>query len=234
MDGRYSARAVRRRRRRGLGVARRARRRRRDVEGPCFIDEGAVVKAGARIGPYSVIGRQCHIEEHAIVDGSIVWAEQPDQPGGGRPRIDPRPPLPHRPQRRRRGRRRARRQDPSSPTTAGSSDSTSMTINPTSSKPTTSAALYPDGSQRRGGAGHRRGVRRLSRRRSGSPSARDMRLSSPSLAAAFIDGATLAGRRRRRLRHDGDRHAVLRRRDATGTTAACRSPRRTTPSSTTA
>src|SRR5690348_7297697 len=27
------------------------------VEGPCFIDEGTVVKAGARIGPYSVIGR---------------------------------------------------------------------------------------------------------------------------------------------------------------------------------
>src|SRR5215212_6994652 len=34
------------------------------LEGPCFVDEGTVVKAGARIGPYSVIGRQCHIEEH--------------------------------------------------------------------------------------------------------------------------------------------------------------------------
>jgi NDP-sugar pyrophosphorylase family protein len=44
------------------------------LEGPCFIDEGAVVKAGARIGPYSVIGRQCHIEEHAVVERSIVWA----------------------------------------------------------------------------------------------------------------------------------------------------------------
>src|SRR3954462_412823 len=30
------------------------------VEGPCFIDEGAVVKSGAHIGPYSVVGRQCH------------------------------------------------------------------------------------------------------------------------------------------------------------------------------
>ena len=39
---------------------------------------------------------------------------------------------------------------------------------------------------------------------------RDMRLSSPAVAAAFIDGATLAGRRRGRLRHDRDRHAVLR------------------------
>src|SRR5467141_238609 len=44
------------------------------VEGPCFIDEGAVVKAGARIGPYSVVGRQCHIEEHAVIEDAIVWA----------------------------------------------------------------------------------------------------------------------------------------------------------------
>ena len=44
------------------------------LEGPCFIDEGAVVKTGARIGAYSVIGRQCHIEEHAVVDRSIIWA----------------------------------------------------------------------------------------------------------------------------------------------------------------
>ena len=44
------------------------------LEGPCFIDEGAVVKAGARIGPYSVVGRQCHIEEHAVLDHAIVWA----------------------------------------------------------------------------------------------------------------------------------------------------------------
>ena len=44
------------------------------LEGPCFIDEGTVVKAGARIGPYAVVGRQCHIEEHAVVDHAIVWA----------------------------------------------------------------------------------------------------------------------------------------------------------------
>jgi NDP-sugar pyrophosphorylase family protein len=44
------------------------------IESPCFIDEGVVVKAGAHVGPYSVIGRQCHIEEHAIVDRAIVWA----------------------------------------------------------------------------------------------------------------------------------------------------------------
>jgi NDP-sugar pyrophosphorylase family protein len=44
------------------------------IEGPCFIDEGTVVKRGARIGPYSVVGRQCHIEEHASIERAIVWA----------------------------------------------------------------------------------------------------------------------------------------------------------------
>src|SRR5207248_6807592 len=44
------------------------------LEGPCFIDSGTVIKAGARIGPYTVIGRHCHIEEHAVVDHAIVWA----------------------------------------------------------------------------------------------------------------------------------------------------------------
>jgi NDP-sugar pyrophosphorylase family protein len=44
------------------------------IESPCFIDEGVIVKAGAQIGPYSVIGRHCHVEEHAIIDRAIVWA----------------------------------------------------------------------------------------------------------------------------------------------------------------
>ena len=43
------------------------------VEGPCFIDEGAVIKTGARIGPYSVIGRQTQVDEGAVVNGAIVW-----------------------------------------------------------------------------------------------------------------------------------------------------------------
>ena len=43
------------------------------IEAPCFIDAGTVVKAGARIGPYSVIGRQCHIAEDAVIDGAILW-----------------------------------------------------------------------------------------------------------------------------------------------------------------
>ena len=44
------------------------------IEGPCFIDEGTIVKAGARIGAYSVIGRQCQIEEDAVIERSIVWS----------------------------------------------------------------------------------------------------------------------------------------------------------------
>jgi NDP-sugar pyrophosphorylase family protein len=43
------------------------------VEGPCFIDEGVLIKAGARVGPYSVIGRQTQIEEDASVDSAILW-----------------------------------------------------------------------------------------------------------------------------------------------------------------
>ena len=43
------------------------------MEGPCFIDEGVVIKSGARIGPYSVIGRQALVEEDASVEGAILW-----------------------------------------------------------------------------------------------------------------------------------------------------------------
>jgi NDP-sugar pyrophosphorylase family protein len=43
------------------------------IEGPCFIDDQVVVKAGARIAPYSVLGRACHIDEGAVIDGSILW-----------------------------------------------------------------------------------------------------------------------------------------------------------------
>ena len=44
------------------------------VEAPCFIDAGAVVKKGARIGPYTVLGRHCHVEEGANVEGAILWS----------------------------------------------------------------------------------------------------------------------------------------------------------------
>jgi NDP-sugar pyrophosphorylase family protein len=45
------------------------------LEGPCFVDADAVIKAGARIGPYSVIGRHCHIDEHASIERSIIWSD---------------------------------------------------------------------------------------------------------------------------------------------------------------
>ena len=31
------------------------------------------MKTGARILPYSVIGRQAHVEEAAVIDDSIMW-----------------------------------------------------------------------------------------------------------------------------------------------------------------
>ena len=45
------------------------------LEGPFFIDAGCVVKSGARIGPYTVLGRNCQVDEKAEVAGAIVWAE---------------------------------------------------------------------------------------------------------------------------------------------------------------
>jgi mannose-1-phosphate guanylyltransferase len=44
-----------------------------EIQGPCFIDDGAVVKTGARILPYSVVGRQTHVEAGAVIDGAIIW-----------------------------------------------------------------------------------------------------------------------------------------------------------------
>jgi NDP-sugar pyrophosphorylase family protein len=43
------------------------------IEGPCFIDEGVLVRTGARVGPYSVIGRQTQIDERAVVEDAIIW-----------------------------------------------------------------------------------------------------------------------------------------------------------------
>ncbi len=43
------------------------------IEGPCFIDDGAAVAKGARVGAYSAIGRNAVIEEGASVAGSILW-----------------------------------------------------------------------------------------------------------------------------------------------------------------
>ena len=43
------------------------------IQGPCFIDEGCVIKTGAHIHPYSVIGRHTVVEEGAVIDRSIIW-----------------------------------------------------------------------------------------------------------------------------------------------------------------
>jgi NDP-sugar pyrophosphorylase family protein len=44
-----------------------------EVHGPCFVDDGVVVKSGTRIMPYSVIGRQTHVDESSVIESSIVW-----------------------------------------------------------------------------------------------------------------------------------------------------------------
>ena len=44
-----------------------------ELHGPCFVDEGAVIKNGARVLPYSVVGRQSHVDEAAVVEGAIIW-----------------------------------------------------------------------------------------------------------------------------------------------------------------
>jgi len=43
------------------------------LEGPVFVDDDCAVKAGARLGPYTVLGRECLVEEDANVAGAIVW-----------------------------------------------------------------------------------------------------------------------------------------------------------------
>jgi len=45
------------------------------VAGPCFIDDGVLVEAGARVGPYSVVGRHSQVEEGALIEGAILWPD---------------------------------------------------------------------------------------------------------------------------------------------------------------
>jgi len=40
-----------------------------ELQGPCFVDDGVVIKTGARVLPYSVLGRQTHVDEGALIDG---------------------------------------------------------------------------------------------------------------------------------------------------------------------
>jgi NDP-sugar pyrophosphorylase family protein len=43
------------------------------LEGPCFIDAGVHVKKGAKIGPYTVLGRGALVEEDADLADTIIW-----------------------------------------------------------------------------------------------------------------------------------------------------------------
>jgi len=43
------------------------------IVGPVFIDEGVLIKAGARVGPYAVVGRQTQVEEEVIIERAILW-----------------------------------------------------------------------------------------------------------------------------------------------------------------
>ena len=44
------------------------------VEGPAFLDAGTIVRSGAHVGPYSVLGHGCLLEAQSRVTGSILWA----------------------------------------------------------------------------------------------------------------------------------------------------------------
>jgi NDP-sugar pyrophosphorylase family protein len=43
------------------------------LEGPCFVDAGVHVKKGAKVGPYTVLGRGALVEEDADLTDTIVW-----------------------------------------------------------------------------------------------------------------------------------------------------------------
>ena len=157
-----------------------------EMQGPCFVDEGAVVKAGARILPYSVIGRQTHVEEAAVIEDSIIW------PNGwiGREAHVSGAIL---------GRnchigrnavvstgRRARGQD------GGHGLQQAMSVNPSIFKAYDVRGLYPSEVNEEAARQIGRGfVSYLQAKRIAV--SRDMRLSSPSVAAAFIEGARAQG-----------------------------------------
>ena len=157
-----------------------------EITGPCFIDEGAVIKKGARILPYSVIGKQTHVEEGADRRRIDHLAERLDRARRVDQGIDPRAQLPRRPQRHHRIPRGPRRQD------RDYRLQQNLMINPNIFKAYDVRGLYPqevnEDAARLIGRGFVAflGAKRIA-------VSRDMRLSSPSMAAAFIDGATLQG-----------------------------------------
>lgn len=75
MDGRYSAPPFHNGAARSAWIAADARvEEGAHLEAPCFVDAGSIVKTGARVKPYSVLGRQCQVEEDAEIDAAIIWA----------------------------------------------------------------------------------------------------------------------------------------------------------------
>ncbi len=45
-----------------------------ELSGPAFIGAGAVVKSGAHIKPFAVVGKNCRVEEGALVENSVLWS----------------------------------------------------------------------------------------------------------------------------------------------------------------
>lgn len=43
------------------------------IEGPVYIGNGVVIEAGARVGPFTVLGSGCTIEADALVTRSVLW-----------------------------------------------------------------------------------------------------------------------------------------------------------------
>ncbi len=76
-----------------------------------FSMTGVVVRAGARVGPYSVLGRGCQIEADARVDGAIFWGNGRVGAGRRRDRCHCGPQRPRGARRDGGRRRRAGRQD---------------------------------------------------------------------------------------------------------------------------
>ena len=206
MDGRYSAPPFAGTRRSAAWVSPEARVEDGvEMQGPCFVDEGAVVKAGARILPYSVIGRQTHVDEAAVIDDSIIWpngwiGREATVRGailGRNCHI---------------GRNVDRRQPGACSATRRSSRTTAgYEHQPSIFKAYDVRGLYPSEVNEDGGPADRPRLRQLSGRQAHRGLARHA-------AVVAVGGGGVhrrrprAGRRRRRLRDDGHRHDVLRRR----------------------
>ena len=194
---RSTARPARARRRRRTRASRTA----RVVEGPCFVDAG-VGRQGRRAHRplHACIGRHCHVDEDAVVDGAILWPNTLGRPrGASSTRRDRRPPLPRRPQRRRSAPAPCSATSRSSPTTRGLTASRDALTDACHDQPRHLQGL------RRPRPLSRRDQRRRGARRSaaafvaylGADAHRRRRatcaLSSPALAAAFIEGARAQG-----------------------------------------